>query len=141
MIAKTLCAATLLAVAGAAHAQSMSQTYLSNGSKVTEPNTTYASRGATGTLVSFNIGPNNSMDGPQGDSSNVVLLIDIASLAGFAPGTPVTMTGVGWDVNQQTVGASWLSEMRLYFDDAVAPDALGLFLRPSATSVTCGNLP
>jgi hypothetical protein len=99
-------------------------------------------RGGSGTQVNFNIGPNNSMDGPVfTDLSNVVLIIDIAAAAGFPSGTPVTMTGVGWDVNQQAVGLSWLSEMRLYFDDNVAPDLSGLFLAPSGTTSNNGNAP
>lgn len=66
------------------------------------------------------------------DSSNDVMIIDVAVLAGQPSGTPMVMTGIGWDVTVQTVGASWLSEARMYFDDAIAPDLSGLFLRPSS---------
>jgi MYXO-CTERM domain-containing protein len=49
----------------------------------------------------------------------------------LASGSTVTVVSVGWNTNQQVVTASsWLSEMRVYFDDNVAPDNSGLFLRP-----------
>lgn len=142
MIAKTLGAAALLAIAGSAMAQSMTQTYTSTGAKVADPGMVFdLTRGTPSHTVQFNIGPNNSMDGPVGDTSNVVLLLDVAAAAGFPSGTPCVMTGIGWNVNQQAVGASWLSEMRMYFDDAVAPDLSGLFLTTSATGSPNGNLP
>ncbi len=65
-----------------------------------------------------------------GGGSNTVLNIDLAAALGFPSGTPITMNGVGWDVGIETVGASWRSEARMYFDDAVAPDLTGLFLAP-----------
>jgi hypothetical protein len=68
------------------------------------------------------------------DTSNQVLLIDIAAGAGQPSGTPMVMTGIGWNVSLATVGGSWLSEARFYFDDAIAPDLSGLFLRPSSTN-------
>ena len=40
------------------------------------------------------------------------------------------MTSIGWDVTISTLGGSWLTEAAVYFDDAVAPDESGLFLRP-----------
>lgn len=63
-----------------------------------------------------------------GDRSNTVLVIDLASELGLPAGSPVTMTGIGWDVFLRTVGDSWLSEARIYFDDNVNPDQVGLFL-------------
>lgn len=57
-----------------------------------------------------------------GDSSNVVWALDM--------GGPATMHGIGWDMTVQTVGGSWLSEARMYFDDNIAPDLSGLFLTP-----------
>lgn len=66
------------------------------------------------------------------DGSNEILLVDVATLAGQPAGTPMVMTGIGWNVSLATVGASWRSEARFYFDDAVAPDLSGLFLRPAS---------
>lgn len=60
-----------------------------------------------------------------GDPDNLVFDIDLGS-----GGTPATMHGIGWDVSVATVGASWLSEARMYFDDNIAPDLSGLFLTP-----------
>lgn len=65
-----------------------------------------------------------------GSGNNVVLNVDIAAALGMPSGSPVNMNGIGWDLSVQTVGASWRSEARLYFDDNVAPDLLGLFLNP-----------
>lgn len=65
------------------------------------------------------------------DPSNVVMLVDLGALKGV-PGGPVAMTGIGWDTTQTATGASWLSEMSIYFDDNIAPDFTGLFLSPGA---------
>jgi len=64
------------------------------------------------------------------DPSNVVVLYDLAAAVGLPTGSPVTMTGIGWDVNLTALGTSWLSELRVYFDDSIAPDLTGLFLTP-----------
>jgi MYXO-CTERM domain-containing protein len=53
-------------------------------------------------------------DGP-GSTNNVVLTFDVASLMGFAPGTPVTLQSLSWDVNIETLGESWLREARMLF--------------------------
>lgn len=44
-------------------------------------------------------------------------------------GAGASMTGIGWDVNVTTVGGSWLSEARFYFDGS-DHDFSGLFLAP-----------
>jgi len=75
------------------------------------------------------------------DTSNQILLIDIAAGAGQPSGTPMVMTGIGWNVSLATVGGSWLSEARFYFDDAIAPDLSGLFLRPSSTNASGADNP
>lgn len=97
------------------------------------------SRGALGTVVAFPVAGIQSLDA-FGTPGNTVVAFDLAAAAGLASGTPVTMTGVGWDVTLTAAGAtgqSWLSELRVYFDDNIAPDGLGLFLRPGAGT----NLP
>lgn len=55
------------------------------------------------------------------DVSNTVLVVPL--------GAGAFMTGIGWDVNLTTVGGSWLSEARFYFD-ASDQDLMGLFLAP-----------
>lgn len=55
------------------------------------------------------------------DPSNTVLLVPL--------GSGSSMTGIGWDVNLSTVGGSWLSEARFYFDGS-DQDLTGLFLTP-----------
>lgn len=70
----------------------------------------------------------------KGDTSNVVLAIDVAGLAGLGTGNPATMTGVGWDVTIDTTSApaaaSWLSEATVEFDENVAPGTNWISLRP-----------
>lgn len=63
------------------------------------------------------------------DPDNVVFDLDISGAFGVA-GAQATMHGIGWDVTIQSLGASWLSEARMYFDDNIAPDLSGLFLAP-----------
>jgi hypothetical protein len=55
------------------------------------------------------------------DPSNTVLSVPL--------GAGASMTGIGWDVNLTTIGGSWLSEARLYFDGS-DQDLMGLFLTP-----------
>jgi hypothetical protein len=115
-------------------------------SDMTSPGPGGGVAGTTNQTINVDIGGVNSWDAfvplPGSDPDNEVLLIDIAALAGFASGTQITMTAIGWNTTQQTVGSSWLSEMRIYFDDNVAPDNSGLFLRPGvAFANTGGNLP
>lgn len=65
-----------------------------------------------------------------GSANNTVLLVDVAAALGYASGTGMSMTGIGWDVSITPQGASWASEARMYFDDNIAPDGYGLFLSP-----------
>jgi len=67
------------------------------------------------------------------DPDNAVVLVDVGAALGV-PGGPATMNGIGWDVTLEAVGTSWLSELRVYFDDNIAPDLIGLFLRPGVGS-------
>jgi hypothetical protein len=55
------------------------------------------------------------------DPNNHVLVVPL--------GAGASMTGIGWDVNLQTLGGSWLSEARFYFDGS-DHDLSGLFLTP-----------
>jgi hypothetical protein len=74
-----------------------------------------------------------------GDADNLVVVIDVAGIIGAGTGNPAVMEGIGWRLSIATVGASWQSEARLYFDDNVAPDLSGLFLRPGAGFNAPGN--
>lgn len=48
---------------------------------------------------------------PQGSALNTVLVVDVAAGIGLPSGTPVTVTGIGWDTTQEAFSPSWLSEM------------------------------
>lgn len=129
----------LLAIAGTATAQSLSTTNLSNGGRQLSTATDYrADSSRTGGLTSFNVAGLQSWD-LQGSGFNTVVNYDLAAALGYASGTPITMNGIGWNVNLQAVGTSWLSELSVYFDDAVAPDLTGLFLSPGAGSNAPGT--
>ncbi len=82
-----------------------------------------------GIVIDYDITGAQSWD-DFGAAANEVQAIDAAALIGLPSGTPVVLHGIGWDVTIETVGASWLSEASLYFDDNVAPDGVGLFLTP-----------
>lgn len=86
----------------------------------------------TGEVLVVDIAGVGSWDGPVGDPSNEVYVIDLALASGRPSGTPLAMNGIGWDVTIETIGASWLSEAAMYFDDNIAPDGTGLILRPGA---------
>jgi hypothetical protein len=75
--------------------------------------------GGSSTLV-LDISGEDSWDALN-DASNTILNIPL--------GAGASMTGIGWDVNLTTVGGSWLSEARFYFDGS-DQDLMGLFLAP-----------
>lgn len=68
-----------------------------------------------------------SWDG-LGDPDNTVMLIDMAALFGLASGSAIDLNGIGWDVTVSTVGASWLSEATMYFDNQTQDSGAGIFL-------------
>ena len=80
--------------------------------------------GVTQTTVS--LAGEDSWDGP-GDPDNVILSVDL--------GADAVVFGLGWDVSQETVGASWLSEANFLLDDSstagAGPEAFAL--APSGT--------
>jgi hypothetical protein len=82
-----------------------------------------------GIVVDYDISGAQSWDA-YAAATNEVHVLDAAALIGLPSGTPVTMNGIGWDVTIETVGGSYLSEARMYFDDNIAPDGTGLFLTP-----------
>ena len=56
----------------------------------------------------------------------------MASLFGFAPGSTMPLTGLGWDLTIETVGASWLSEPTISFDNAMGDSPDRVLLTPGA---------
>ena len=82
-----------------------------------------------GIVIDYDISGAESWDS-YGAATNEVHAIDVADLVGLPSGAAVTMNGIGWDVTIETIGASYLSEATMYFDDNIAPDGIGLFLTP-----------
>ncbi|MBL0922335.1 MAG: hypothetical protein IBJ10_09440 [Phycisphaerales bacterium] len=124
-----LSAAVLTVSAGAAVASPLSTNFVGGKGKTAVPVDTFSGpRGTTNTIYAINVANLTSVDGLS-SPNNTVMLYDIGAFIGNAGGT-VTMTSIGWDVTGEALGASWQSEMRFYFDDNVAPDLTGLFLRP-----------
>lgn len=78
-------------------------------------------------LIGLNIAGSNSWDAIT-DPDNDVILFNVAAMMGHASGTPVTITAIGWNVTIDTVGASWISEARIYIDEPTMPG--GLFIAP-----------
>lgn len=130
--------AGLLAIAGTSMGASLSSTFNPAAGRQTvidqdlRPDSDRA-----GISLNVNLGGANSWDALS-TASNEVLLIDLGAMLG-TPGSAVTMTGIGWNTFLSTVGASWGSEARLYFDDNVAPDLSGLFLRPNSSNAPVTN--
>lgn len=87
----------------------------------------------TGIVVPFDVTGIPSHDA-LGLPGNTIINFNIAAAAGLPNGTPMVMNGIGWNVNLSAFGGSWLSELRVYFDDNINPDNTGLFLRPGAGS-------
>lgn len=90
--------------------------------------TNYNPTNGTTTMV-VDLSGEQSWDG-LGDGSNTVLLVPL--------GAGASMTGIGWDCSISTVGGSWLSEARLYFDGS-DQDLSGLFLAPGIADGTAGT--
>ncbi|MBC8106707.1 MAG: PEP-CTERM sorting domain-containing protein [Anaerolineae bacterium] len=128
------CAVTALG-AGAAFGNVLSQTNQAGATKAPTqagPPLVHAGGGPEADVSIPTVGI-NSFDA-QGDAQNVVLTFNVATAAGFASGTPMTMSGIGWNNNITATSPSWLSDNAVYFDDNIAPDASGLFLTIGAGS-------
>ncbi len=98
-------------------------------------------RGLTSAIVNIDISGIETWDPitvPY-NGVNPVLEVDLAAALGYASGTSITMTSIGWDTNQTSFGGSFLSEMQIYFDDNIAPDGTGLFLRPGVADAFPGS--
>lgn len=77
---------------------------------------------AEGDIVDVSVDGVESWDLLDDDSNNV-LTVDVAAGLGLPSGTPVEVTGVGWDVTIETVGASWISEADIAFYEDSTADA------------------
>lgn len=86
----------------------------------------------------FNVTGVNSWD-ELWDMDNEIYTPDLAVAAGLPAGTALEMIGVGYGLTIQTNGASWLSEARIYFDDVINPDGVGLYLSPGFADEYSGN--
>lgn len=128
-----IAASAVVALSGSALAAEMGRTMDSMSAA------NLGARGITNTIINVNVDGVESIDGIS-SPSNTVLLVDLAAALGLSAGSQVTMTSIGWDVTISTVGDSWLSEARLYFDDAVAPDQSGLFLTPGIGQNAPGSM-
>ena len=84
-----------------------------------------------GDQVTIDISGIESWD-TAGDPSNTTLNFDVASALGLAPGTAVTVNGVGWDVTIATVGASWQSEAAIGLGDLAGDN--DVVIRPGIDS-------
>lgn len=104
----------IAAIAGAATASPYFTA--SNGFEATSQ----APAGATAT-VAIDISGIDSWDA-NGDIDNTWLFTGLVANA--------HVVGIGWDVNQATVGASWLSEMQMSFGGNTTAE---IFLTPSGT--------
>ena len=81
------------------------------------------------TTITLDVSGTDSWDGYL-DSSNDIILQSIP--AGDL------MTGIGWDVTIATVGGSYLSEAKIYFDGS-DQDGYGLFLTPGVSMSSPGS--
>ncbi len=81
---------------------------------------------ASASIVTVDISGTESFD-LQGDPDNTILVVDLAAELGLTSGSSVTISGIGWDVVQETVGASWGSEMSVSLNGLinVTPSATG----------------
>lgn len=67
----------------------------------------------------------------QGSPNNTVFTLDLNALLGGIAGDDAFVTGLGWNVNLETVGASWLSEAvynysgQIFLTPAVGENAPG----------------
>jgi hypothetical protein len=89
-----------------------------------------AVRGTSNFTTTINFTDLESWDA-SGSPNNSVLSVNI--------GAGNTITGIGWDVTVETVGASWLSEPVFRFADSSGADA-GLFLTVGAGNDMPGTM-
>lgn len=99
---------------------------------------TTGGRGSTLTTAVFDVTGIQSFD-VLAAPGNTVIEFDLIAALGAAQGATFEMTSIGWDVTITTFGSSVLSDASIYFDDNIAPDMAGLFLRPGIGVNTPGS--
>jgi len=92
---------------------------------------------ATGELIEIDV-TGWTAGGAIGDPDNTTLSLDLNSIFGAAGAQGGTITGFGWDVTIQTVGASWQSEATFEVGDSIG-DAANILVSPGATQGTPGT--
>lgn len=124
---KILAISTGLFAANAAFAAPVGQSFSSSGVREAAEDINYPTDGErTGTVVSVPVANVQSVDALS-SPNNQIILFNAAVALGLPSGTPVVLNGIGYDVTIEAIAPSWLSEMRVYLDDNIAPDQLGLF--------------
>lgn len=99
---------------------------------------TFGGRGSTLSTATFDVTGIQSF-ATLGSPENTVIEFDLGAALGAPAGASFDMTAIGWDVAITTFGASVLSDASIYFDDNIAPDMAGLFLRPGIGVNTPGS--
>jgi hypothetical protein len=97
-----------------------------------------ATASAADVVTDFNVTGVLSMD-LVGDSNNQIYTMDLAAAAGLPTGTPVVVTGIGWDVNITTYDGSLLDQASVYLDDNINPDQTGVFMIPGFGDLVGGT--
>jgi len=120
--------AAIAAIAGAASADVLTNTAPTYDFKTLTTNSSVpASNDRAGETRTVSLDSVASWDG-LGDADNTVMSIDMAALFGLSSGSAIDLNGIAWDVTVSTVGASWLSEATMYFDNATQDSGAGIFL-------------
>lgn len=127
----------LLAVAGTAMGQSVSAFTPNTEREFSVAGPTGGSSELSGGSIQFDVTGIGSGDS-FGSPINRVYLVDVAAALGYASGTPITMNGIGWNVNLTANGASWRSELGVAFDDPATPGT-AIALRPGAGTNSPGG--
>lgn len=87
-------------------------------------------------IFEFGFAPLASWD-LEDDSDNVFVSLDLASIIGFGAGTALEINAYAWDVTIETIGASWLSEASVSFENS-AGDSI-FTLTPGAGDAFSGT--
>lgn len=118
--------ATLAAISTSAMAASVSTVGSSNAVKTIPTIGSFITHNGPEAVVNYDVTGIPSMDA-FGDPSNANLQYDVAAALGAPSGSPVTITGVGWDVAITAYDPSWLSEITVGMTVAAGMDT-GVFL-------------
>lgn len=90
-----------------------------------------------GIIVPINISTMTSLS-LLGVAGNSVLPFNLAVAMGLPNGTPVQVTGVGWNVKLETFGGSWFSDAGINFNDPPQSQS-GFSIHPAAGNSGSGG--